>query len=99
MPLARDTDRQLVQAMRPATTQQLTIGAAAVNATAVTKTVVRLCATTDVRVKISQAGTAATATDLLLPTNVVEYLGVTPGDVISAIQNAAAGVLSIVEMD
>lgn len=99
MPLARDTDRQLVQAMRPWTTQQLTIGAAAVNATAVAKTVVRLCATCDVRVKISQAGTSATATDLLLPAYVVEYFGTTPGDVVSAIQNSAAGVLSIVEMD
>lgn len=99
MPLARDINRDIVQALRPATNQQVSVSSAsAATATAFTKTVVRVCSTTDCRVAIG-ADPTALATSLLLPAGVVEYFAVSPGDKLAAIRESADGLLTVTEMD
>lgn len=60
---------------------------------------VRLVASTACHVNISAAGTAATATDGYIAANApAEYVCVSPGDKISAIQDASGGNLWITEL-
>lgn len=61
---------------------------------------VRLACTAACHYRITETANpaAATATDSLLPANWVEYVTVTPGQKLTAIQDAAAGVLSVTEM-
>ena len=60
---------------------------------------IRLSSTSACHYKVVEAaGGAAAVTDSLLPINWVEYLTVTPGQKISAIQDTAAGTLSVTEM-
>lgn len=62
--------------------------------------VIRVCSTTACHLNIGVSPTAA-ATDnngFYLPANVVEYLSVTPGQVVAVIQDTAAGNLSIAYM-
>jgi hypothetical protein len=60
---------------------------------------VKLSATAAVRYRaVEAAGSTAVATDTLLPTNWVDYIAVSPGQKIAAIQDAAAGKLNITEM-
>jgi hypothetical protein len=58
---------------------------------------VRLLATTDCYVKVSAAGTAATSSDTYLPALSAEYLTITSGEKVSAIQVASAGTLNVTE--
>jgi hypothetical protein len=87
---------------RPGTSQDITTGAASATlATAFgTETYqVRLSATAAVRYRVVEAaGGTAVATDTLLPANVVEYITVTPGQKIAAIQESAAGKLNVTEV-
>ncbi len=60
---------------------------------------IRLCSTTACHYKVVEAaGGAAAATDSLLPAFLFEYLNVSPGQKISAIQDTAGGNLSVTEM-
>jgi hypothetical protein len=60
---------------------------------------VRLSATTACCYKVVEAaGGAATVSDVYLPTNWVEYITVTPGQKISAIQSTAGGTLYVTEL-
>jgi hypothetical protein len=60
---------------------------------------VRLATTASCRFRVVEAvGGTAVATDSLLPVNWVEYINVTPGQKIAAIQESAAGKLNITEM-
>lgn len=79
--------------IRPGTTQQVAIGATAVSATAGSQ-VVRLLATSDCHVAIG-ATPAATATDLFLPADTPEYFACETTDLVSVIQDTAAGSLYI----
>jgi hypothetical protein len=61
--------------------------------------VIRLSSTTACHYRVVEAaGAAAVATDSLLPVNWVEYVVVSPGQKISAIQDSAGGTLSVTEM-
>lgn len=89
-------------ASRPGASQDITTGAASATlATAfgVETFQVRLSATAAVRYRVVEAtGGTALATDALLPANWVEYVIVTPGQKIAAIQDSAAGKLNVTEM-
>jgi hypothetical protein len=60
--------------------------------------VVRVALSSAGYIKLSSAGTAATATDIYLPAGVVEYFIVDPGTRISAVQDSAGGNLSVTEL-
>lgn len=79
--------------------QDVTYTGTAGTSTAVSSgvTKVRLLATTDCRVKVTNAGTAAISTDTYLPGLAAEYITVSGGDKISAIQVSSAGTLNITE--
>ncbi|HEX5509837.1 MAG TPA: hypothetical protein VFX37_15155 [Pseudolabrys sp.] len=90
------------QASRPGTSQDITTGstsATLTNAFGSETYQVRLCATADVRYRVVESGGGtAVAADTLLPSGVVEYIIVTPGQKIAAIQDSAAGKLNVTEM-
>lgn len=71
--------------------------AAVTNAFGNGTTIIRLVSTTDCYLKFGATPTAV-ATDMLLPANVVEYFGATPGVKIAALQRSASGVLYVTEM-
>lgn len=99
MPLARDKDQQVVQAMRPSTNQEVTVTAtSAATATTFTKNIVRLCASVDCRVVVGSAPTAL-STSMRLPAGIVEYIAVYPGEKLAAIRESVDGVLTVTEMD
>ena len=60
--------------------------------------IVRVCCSSAGYIKLSTAGTAATATDMFMPAGVVEYFIVDPGTRISAIQDTAGGNINLTEM-
>lgn len=99
MPLGRDANGQIIQAMRPSTNQQITVTAAsAQTANPLTKQYVRLCSSTACRIAVGPDPTAA-ATSMRLPANVIDYITIHPGDKIAAIREAADGTLTVTEMD
>lgn len=99
MSLVRDNANQTIQGgLRMGTTQQINVAAAATTSTALSATMVRLAATAPCRIRISQAGTAAQATDALLPAGIVEWQGCTIGDKISVIRDSYDGIITITEM-
>ena len=87
---------------RPGTSQDITTGATSAtltNAFGAETFQVRLSATAACRYRVVEAaGGTAVAADTLLPANVVEYVTVTPGQKIAAIQETAAGKLNVTEM-
>lgn len=87
---------------RPGASQDITTGASSASSTAFGPETyqVRLSAKTSaVRYRVVEnAGGTAVATDTLLPVNWVEYITVTPGQKIAAIQDSAAGALNVTEM-
>jgi hypothetical protein len=85
------------QAIQPGASQVVAYTGTAANSTAMAASIVRLYATTDCFVKISQAGTAATASDMILPATSVEYFVCHGGDIISVIQSSGAGSLYITQ--
>jgi hypothetical protein len=58
---------------------------------------VRLVATTDCRIRISDGTPTAVATDTYLPALAAEYFTVTPGQKVAAIQVSSAGTLNVTE--
>ena len=59
---------------------------------------VRLVATTDCRIRISDGTPTAVATDSYLPALAAEYFTVTPGQKVAAIQQSSAGTLNVTEI-
>lgn len=60
---------------------------------------VKLVATTNCHVKVTQAGTAATTSDTYIAGNApAEYVCVSPGDKISVVEDSAGGNLYITEL-
>jgi Fe2+ transport system protein FeoA len=97
MGFARDSNNATANIIRPGPTiQNLTFGPSSVASAPISDgvRVVRLAATASCRYRL---GEPATASSILLPAGVVEYIGVTPGDVIHVIQVSSGGDLSIVE--
>lgn len=90
------------QASRAGTSQDITTGAASATLTTALGSQtyqVRLSATAACRFRVVEAaGGTAVATDTLLPANWVEYITVTPGQKIAAIQESAAGKLNVTEV-
>lgn len=90
------------QASRPGTSQDITTGASSAtlaNPFGSETYQVRLSATAAVRYRVVESGGGtAVATDTLLPGGVVEYIVVSPGQKIAAIQDSAAGKLNVTEM-
>ncbi len=58
---------------------------------------IRIVCTTDAFVKVGDAPTATTS-DPLFPANSVEYVTITPGQKVSAVQSAASGTLHVTEV-
>lgn len=58
---------------------------------------VRIVCTSDAFVKVGDAPTATTS-DPLFPANSVEYVTITPGQKVSAIQSSAGGTLHVTEV-
>lgn len=83
------------------TSQTVTTGASsAATSNAVAHREVRLVCTQNCWVNFGGADVTASAAagSIYLPANVVEYFHVTPGQYVAAIQDTAAGVLSVGEM-
>ena len=59
---------------------------------------VRLVATTDCRIRISDGTPTAVATDSYLPASAAEYFTVTPGQKVAAMQVSSAGTLNVTEI-
>lgn len=91
-----------ISALRQSTSQDITTGASSAtvaNAFGSQTYCIRLCATAAVRYRVVEAaGGSAVATDTLLPAGVVDFIVVTPGQKIAAIQDTAAGKLNVTEM-
>lgn len=84
----------------PTTTQVVTVGAASAattNAVGAETHIVRLVSTTDCHITFAGTPTATTS-DWLLPSGVVEYMTIRPGQKVAAIQNSAGGSLYVTEM-
>lgn len=58
---------------------------------------VRLVCTTDAYVKVGNAPTATTS-DPIFPAGAVEYVTITPGQKVSAVQVSSGGTLSVTEI-
>lgn len=80
--------------------QEVTTGAASAASTAFGSQTyaIRIAATAACRFVVGDGTPTATATDAYLPANEVEVFTVTPGQKIAAIQETAAGKLSVVEL-
>jgi hypothetical protein len=89
-------------ASRQGVSQEITTGAASATVTNPfgNETYhIRIATTAACRFRVVEStGGTAVATDTLLPANWVEYINVTPGQKIAAIQESAAGKLNITEM-
>jgi len=74
-------------------------GTAANNSTAFAdnSSIIRVTATEDIRYRIGPSATAV-ATDTLLPSGAVEYLGIVKGDRLSVIQVSTGGTVNVTEM-
>jgi len=98
--LAKDKYAHSIQAVRPTTTQTVTVGAvsaATTNAVAVSTTAVRLISTTNCFYKVGATPTATTG-DVFLPANVIEYIRVVGNsDKIAVIQASGGGTLYVSE--
>lgn len=94
MPMARDSSSAPVQALKLSTPQQVAIGGASVQSTAIGANWVRLCATVACRIAIGSNPTAVAA-GTYLPANVPEYFQCYPTDLVAVIQETGAGNLSI----
>lgn len=98
MPLAKDSNHNIVQALRPGTNQEVAVqSSSTVLGNSLTSTVARLCASVDCRIAVGASPTA-TASSMRLPAGIVEYIGVTVGDKIAVIREAADGALTVTEM-
>lgn len=86
-------------AARLGAAQEVATGAASATSAAFAgdTQMIRVVCTAACRIKIGSAPVAAAA-DPLLPANTVEYIAVSGGEQIAAIQEAAAGKLSITEI-
>lgn len=90
-----------ISALRPATSQDVATSGTSATSTAFGSQTycIRIVATADVRFRVVEAsGGAAVAADSFLPAKVVDYVVVTPGQKIAAIQDSAPGKLNITEM-
>jgi hypothetical protein len=86
---------------RELTTQTIAIGAssaAAANPFGAQTRQIRIVANTACNVQIGDGAATATAASPLLPANWVEYVMVTPGEFIAAIQSSAGGTLWVTEL-
>ncbi|TGN75962.1 hypothetical protein EOW77_0032360 [Bradyrhizobium yuanmingense] len=59
---------------------------------------VRVLVTTDARIRVGKSPTATT-TDTYLPANSPEYVIVSPGENVSAVQVSSGGILNVTEAD
>lgn len=88
MPIARDINGALVQAMRLDASQNVAVASASGQSAALPAgcTVVRIVSTVDTRIAVG-ANPTALATSPLLPANTVEYFGVPEGCKIALLRN------------
>jgi hypothetical protein len=94
----KDDNGQVMPVVKFAATQSVSYDGS-VQSTAVSATVVRLVATTDCHVQIGVNPTASGSTSAFLPSGVVEYIGIKPGDKVAAIKQTGgtAGTLFVTE--
>lgn len=94
----RDPNNAIGQVVRLGSATELAVNSASAASSTFSSTMIRLCATTDCRIKIGSNPTAA-ATDAYLKAGVPEYFQVVPGvDVVAVIRETADGKLSITEV-
>lgn len=93
--LAKDSRNQIVQAMRPGTSQNVSLSGTAAASSAVTEQICRIVSTIDCFYSLE--GTATTASTYL-PAYTVEYVHTYSGDTFSAITSGSAGTLNITQM-
>jgi hypothetical protein len=96
---ARDAFGFSYPVIYPGTSQDLAVGAASAQSSAVgaSTSVIRVIAkTNDARIRIG-ANPTAVAADTLVKTGVAEYFAVKGGDKVAAIQDSAGGTLNITE--
>jgi len=87
--------------LRAGTAQKVTIGAASNSSTAITADThaILLSVTSDCHIRIANASATAVATDLLVKAAWPPIvLGVSPGDVVANIQDAAGGFMYLQEL-
>lgn len=87
-------------ALKPVTNQVVAFtasSAAMTNAVGAGITVVRLVATSACHIAVGVTPVATTS-NMYLPANTVQYLAISPGLKVAAIQNAAGGNLHVTEM-
>lgn len=96
--LARDSNGNIVYVISPGATQNVAIGAGSLQSTAfgTNTTLIRIVGTAACHYAIG-ANPTASATTSYLPANVVEYIGVAPGQKIAVIQDVGAGTFNITE--
>lgn len=95
--LAKDTNRNAIQVLRPDVVEVESISGSAAAATAITAEtrVVRLVSTVDCFYSVT--GTATTSSNYL-PANTIEYIHVYTGDVVSTITSGGTGSIFITSM-
>lgn len=96
--LARDSNGNVVYVIAPGVVQKITTsGTTAPSAAFGTNTtIIRICCTAAVHYTLG-AAPVADATMTYLPANVVEYIGVVPGQKIAFIQDSAGGFAFVTE--
>ncbi len=94
--LARDSNFDVIQCLRPGATQNVSYDASAAT-TPLAVGVVRIVSTTDCYIAVGSAPTA-TSDGMLLPALKPELLRMEAGLKIAAIKVASAGILSVTQM-
>ena len=93
--LAQDANASSIQVLRHGSTETVAYSATAGSTSALTKGVYRIVSSSDSHFTL--LGTATTS-DVYLPAGAVEFVRVVDDDVISFVQNAAAGTAFVTEM-
>ena len=89
--LARDDGGATIQAVRPATTQKLTVSGSSVASAAVGARLIRIVATGDIHYNLNSA---ADASDVFLPAGTIEYISTYSADVLHVIGSASVYISS-----
>lgn len=92
--MARDGSAGAIQALRPSTSQNVTVTTASAASSAMVGNVVRLYCNVDVYVSF---GAAATTSKMLLPAGIAEYFRCEPGETVNGITASGTGTLNVTE--
>ncbi len=96
---AKGSDGHKANHLHNGKTQTLAVGVASVESAPLgaSTEIIRIVSDIDCHYIIGEPAQTALSTSAYLPADIVEYVGVEPGDTLAVIQNAATGVLWITE--